>query len=106
MALPINLLFVLVLVAGAICLQVFLSKKQNRWLGLILPFIAFAYSLLMVFSVAVTPHMTGWEVFGAIASVFFIANIATVILLGIYWGCRESLKRKKALEKMNIMDLE
>lgn len=52
------------------------------------------------------PHMTGWEVFGAIASVFFVANIATVILLGIYWGCRESLKRKKALEKMNIMDLE
>jgi len=38
--------------------------------------------------------------------VFLLYNIPTVVLLAIYYACRENLKRKKELEKMNIQDLE
>lgn len=93
-------------ILAAIWLQIFLSKKENKWLGLLLPFISFAYSLLMVFSIAILDSMTKWEIFVLIASTFFMANIPTVILLAIYFGCREKIRRKKALEKMNIRDLE
>ena len=106
MAIPIRLLVIVIFTAGAIWLQVFLSKKENKWLGLTLPFISFAYSLLMVFSIALADSMTAWEIFGLITSTFFIANIPTIILLAIYWGCREKIRQKKALEKMNIQDLE
>lgn len=100
------LFLVLAIITGGIWLQIFLSKKENKWFGLILPFITFAYSLLMVFSIVRTDSMTGWDVFGLIASTFFTSNIPTIILLAIYFGCRESIKREKAFEKMNIQDLE
>lgn len=107
MKITLNILVVLaVMIIGMIWLQIFLSKKENKWFGLILPLTTFAYSLLMVFSIYVTDSMTNWEVFGIIASTLFIANIPTIILLGVYFGCREKIKRKKALEKMNIQDLE
>jgi len=100
------LFVVLAIMAGGIWLQIFLSKKESNWFGLILPFITFAYSLLMVFSIAITDGMTGWDIFGLIASTLFMANIPTIILVAIYFGCREKIKRKRALEKMNIQDLE
>lgn len=93
-------------ILAAIWLQIFLSKKENKWLGLLLPFISFVYSLLMVVSIAILDSMTKWEIFVLIASTLFMANIPTVILLAIYFGCREKIRRKKALEKMNIRDLE
>lgn len=102
----IPLLGLLVILAAAIWLQIFLSKKESKWLGIILPFITFAYSLVMVLGIAIFDGMTGWEIFTLLASTFFIANIPTIVLLGIYFGCREKIKRKKALEKMNIQDLE
>ena len=102
----ITLLFLLAFIAGGILLQIFLSKKENKWLGLILPIIAFAYSLLTISSLARTDDMSWWSILGMVASTLFIANIPTVILLVIYFGCRERIKRKKALEKMNIQDLE
>ena len=100
------LLVVPAILAGGILLQVFLSKKESKWLGLILPFITFAYSLLTLSQLAKTDGMTWWNVLGLIASTFFLSNIPTVILLAIYFGCREKRKREKALEKMHIQDLE
>lgn len=92
--------------AGGIWLQIVLSKAESRWFGLILPFITFAYSLLMALSVAATDGMTGWDVFGIISATLFTANIPTLVLLAIYFGYREKRKRKKALEKMSVQDLE
>lgn len=106
MTIGFNLLIVVVIIVAAIWLQVFLSKKGNKWFGLVLPLICFAYSLLMVSSIVIYVGATGWDVFSLIASTFFIANIPTIILIAIYFGCREKIKRKKALEKMNIQDLE
>ena len=98
-------LTVLAILAGGIFLQIFLSKKESKWFGLILPIITFAYSLLTIFGLAMTDDMSWWTILGLIAHTLLIANIPTVILLVIYFGCREKIKRKKALEKMNIQDL-
>ena len=101
------LLFVLAIMAGAILLQIFLSKKSSKWFGLILPGITFTYSLfLSVFSFVPVGDMTWWCITRSIASILLIANIPTLILLAIYFGCREQIRQKKALEKMSIQDLE
>jgi peptidoglycan/LPS O-acetylase OafA/YrhL len=101
-----NVFIVLAIMAGGILLQIFLSKNESKWFGLILPFITFSYSLLMVFSIALTDGMTWWDTCGVVASTLFISNIPTIILIAIYLGCREKIRQKKALEKMNIQDLE
>lgn len=44
------LVFILVLVGGVICLQIFLSKASNKLLGLILPAICLMFSLIIIFS--------------------------------------------------------
>jgi len=102
----IMLFLVLGLLVGAIFLQIFLSKKKNKWFGLILPAITFLYSLLMVFNIAILEGMNGGEVFMLIASTFLISSIPTIVLLGIYLGCREKMKIRSQLDKMNIQDLE
>lgn len=97
---PINIIILLFIFAGIIVLQVFLSRKENKWFGLILPFICFAYSLIMA------AGMTNWGHFGTLISTFLISNMPTFILLVIYFTCREKIKRNKELEKMNVQDLE
>lgn len=100
------LFLVLALLVGGIFLQIFLSKKKGKWFGLILPVITFLYSLLMVFNISTFNVMTGGEIFMLIASTFLISNTPTIVLLGIYFGCREKMKIRSQLDKMNIQDLE
>ncbi|RCX16347.1 hypothetical protein DFR58_11192 [Anaerobacterium chartisolvens] len=100
------LIFLLFIIGGGICLQVFLSRKNNKWLGLMLPIISFCFSLVIVLGFIAYNGMTGHEVLQLIAFTLFISNIPTVILIVIYFACREKLKRKKELDKMNIQDLE
>ncbi|MFR1802220.1 MAG: hypothetical protein ACLSWS_09265 [Faecalispora jeddahensis] len=100
------LFLVLVLLVGGVFLQIFLSKKNSKWFGLILPAITFLYSLLMVLGLAVYDGMSGGEIFILIASTFLLNNIPTIVLLGIYFGCREKMKLRAELEKMSIQDLK
>lgn len=100
------ILFVLAILAGIVWLQIFLSKKDDKWPGLILPAITFGCSLLVIFSYAVYEGMTNWDIFIALGMLFLLCNIPTLILLAIYLACREKNKRSKELEKMNISDLE
>lgn len=81
---------ILSILTGRILLQTFLSKKESKWLGLILPSITYAFSLLMVFSLAHTNSMTWWDIFGQLILTFFIANIPTSVLLAIYFACRKN----------------
>ena len=60
----------------------------------------------MVLGVAVYDGMDGWEIFILIASTFLLSNIPTIVLLGIYFGCREKMKLRAELEKMSIQDLK
>ena len=61
--------------------------------------------LLAVFSVVITDSMGGWEIFTTIAAAFITANIPTIVLLAIYFACREKRKRRRELEKMKLQDL-
>jgi len=101
MTLIVLLIFILIVFAGFIALQIFLSKKENKWVGLILPIITFCFSLIIVLSVALDNYY-GLPVV-LIAFVFFIP---TAVLLTIYAACRGKRKRQRALEKMSVQDLE
>jgi len=126
----INFFILLLLLFGIVFLQIFLSKKKNKWLGLILPIICLMFSILVVAQIlAFTSTSVSYQttdesgnvieqgannvsrtalpgVATQIISIFVLYNIPTVILLGIYIGCREKLKKNQELEKMNIQDLE
>ena len=90
----IPLIAVLVVCIGAILLQIYLSKKENRLLGLILPLLSLSKSY----------SYSG--PFWAAIQTFLIMNIPTAILISIYFLCQHKQNRKKLLEKMNIQDLE
>ena len=101
----ISLIVILAVCVGGILLQIFLSRRESRWPGLLLPLLTFLYSLLAVFSVVITDSMGGWEIFTTIAAAFITANIPTIVLLAIYFACREKRKRRRELEKMKLQDL-
>ncbi|MEG1519799.1 MAG: hypothetical protein RR458_02310 [Clostridia bacterium] len=90
---------------GFCILQVNLSKKENKWLGLIIPIASFAIiSLFLVmnygYNVKADPALI-WQLFAIIA----LCNIPTYIFLGIYFVVRKIMKKKKDVEKINILDL-
>ena len=98
----ITLVFVLALLVGGVFLQIFLSKRENRWPGLILPLLSFLYSLLMACSAVAYNGGIPW---GAILASLVLGNIPTVILLAIYAACRDRFRKRSELDKMNIKDL-
>lgn len=101
----ISIIMLLLFFAGIIWLQMFLSKSENKWSGLILPTIGFVFSVFTVLNLAVFDDMSKLDVFIMIASTFILSNIPTIILLAIYFICRERIKRNDELQKMNIQDL-
>ena len=101
----ISLIVILAVCVGGILLQIFLSRRESWWPGPLLPLLTFLYSLLAVFSVVITDSMGGWEIFTTIAAAFITANIPTIVLLAIYFACREKRKRRRELEKMKLQDL-
>ena len=100
------LLFVLLAIGGGmIFLQIFLSKKESKWLGLILPVICFVNSLLILLAVIANALYLG-EMIIIMLTQFLLFNIPTAILLAIYAACRATVRSNKAIDKMNIQDLE
>ena len=97
-------LFFLIIFVGAIALQVFLSKRESKFLGLILPIISVLNSLIIVLNIA-GDAMTKTQILIALASAFLIGNIPTIILMAIYFGIREKMKIKAELDKTRIKDL-
>ena len=98
-------LIVLLFVAGVIVLQIFLSKRESKWPGLVLPLIAFLFGLLYPLNmVAPSEGVTVGFIFQMIL-VWLLGNIPTIVLMAIYWSCRGKQRRNKQLEKMNIQDL-
>lgn len=97
---------VYLLMAGLLVyLQIFLSKKEIKWLGLILPILSFIYSIFVLLGVG------AFEAIGEnnnlINSIlaFFISNIPTIILLFIYSKIKKKMKMDSEIDKMNIKDL-
>ncbi len=131
-----RLLILILFVKAIVVLQIYLSKKKNKWLGLILPFITFSISLIALLGMVtfynvgsvhiesqtvtengvVTKQVTEEPIKTDTSKItqsifigcyiFVLYNISTVILLLIYKEAREKLKKEIELRKMNIQDLE
>ena len=97
------LVFVLVFLVGGVCLQIFLSKRESRWPGLVLPLLTFLYALLMVLNIMDTGSVSKNVL--VICVTLLAGNIPTLILLAIYWAAREKRRVKSQIDKMKIDDL-
>ena len=95
----------LLLFVGCIVLQIWLSLRENPYLGLILPGISLLVSVLFVLNMAVLPGDGNGTV--QVLTALVLYNIPTVIFLIIHFICRDNLRRrqKRQMERMNIQDL-
>lgn len=100
------LIFTCALLAGVILLQIYLSRRESKWPGLVLPVITFLVGLLYPLSMAVPPEGVTVSFLIQMMVVWLLGNIPTIILLAIYFDCRGKQRRRKQLEKMNIQDLD
>ena len=98
-----TIIFLLALLVGVPLLQIFLSRRESKWPGLILPLLTFLYALVMALSAAAYNGGIPW---GPILASLLLGNIPTVILLAIYAACREKFHKRSELEKMQIKDRE
>lgn len=124
-----KILVLFVIAIGIILFQIFLSKRDGKWFGLILPIISFVISLILVVSIiaytniGITSHSISEEgiiimheiedtkptfdmAVEQVVITFLLSNIPTVVLIVIYAACREKRKRVLEIEKMQIQDIE
>jgi len=97
------------LFAGAIFLQIYLSKKENRWLGLILPIIyvvppAGLILLFVLRSLSARAGIVGSALILPFCLII-VFTVPAIVLFIIYKTIRAPRKNKKEIDKMNIQDL-
>ncbi|XMB67043.1 hypothetical protein RI065_00570 [Mycoplasmatota bacterium zrk1] len=122
-------IFIIIIIVITIFLQIFLSKRRNKWVGLILPSITLCIAILAAVSTPVYYSHTTEEqsinengesvtevieytsdtpigdIVFTLITTFVLFNVPTIILVGIYIACRERFKKNLEIEKMNIIDL-
>ena len=99
-----RILIIIVLMALAAALQMYLSRRPSCWPGLVLPVISFLFSLLYPLNMA----DIGGDRSALIAQlllVWLLANIPTSIFLAIYFAARGRLRRAREFERMDAQDL-
>ena len=99
----VSLLFLLVFLIGGVFLQIFLSKRESRWPGLVLPLLAFLWSLLGPLNVMDTGSISQNVL--AVLVTLLAGNIPTLVLLAIYWAVREKRRARDQIDKMKIDEL-
>lgn len=104
--LVVGFVVLLLVFAGVIALEVFLSKRESKWLGLILPIITFLLSLVPVVRMVLDNVLFNSLYLVKVGIVLLVGNIPTIVLLGVYLACREKIDRQSQLDKMNIQDLD
>lgn len=92
----INIIIILLLFGSITWLQIFFSKKDNKFLGLILPAITFIGSIVMVMRV-ISENPTYQGNFSFISSNLFLANIPTILLIIIYFFYKNKMKKNRTL---------
>ena len=96
----------LVILPCIIMLQIFLSKRDSLWPGLILPSISFLFSIAFsLLSFAPSEGISFGYIMGEII-MWLLLNIPTYIFLTIYFICQKKRRCNKQLNKMNIQDLD
>ena len=97
------LLFLLVFLIGGVFLQIFLSKRESRWPGLVLPLLTFLWSLLGPLNVMDTGSVSQNVLMVLVT--LLVGNIPTLVLLAVYWAVREKRRVKDQIDKMKIDEL-
>lgn len=94
--------------AGVIVLEVYLSGRESKVPGLVLPGILFLGELFVLPNV-VTVAFFGAETLAAgcvnVVLRVFLTLLPTIVLMAVYFLCRRRLDRRKQLDKMSIQDL-
>jgi len=98
-----TLIALLIFMVGAVLLQIFLSRRESRWPGLVLPGICVLFSLIAVLSVAALGGVM--ESIVTILVVLVLYNLPTLVLLAIYAACRSGRRRRSEADAMRIRDL-
>ncbi|HIV52222.1 MAG TPA: hypothetical protein H9748_01880 [Candidatus Mediterraneibacter norwichensis] len=88
---------------GMVALEIFLARSEKSWPGLIPPAFTFLWTLISCLNVAAAGDIL--SVVGALFITLLVMNVPTLILLAVYFVCREKRRKKKQLDKMNIQDL-
>lgn len=100
----VSLIVLLVFVVGGILLQIFLSRRESRWPGLILPLLTFLCSLLGPLNVADTGSVSRNILLVVVT--LLAGNIPTLVGLAIYWAAREKFRVRDQMEKMGKQDID
>lgn len=93
---------------GVIVLQVYLSGRESKVPGLVLPGILFLGELFVLPNVVSVAFFTAETLAAGCVNVILrvcITLLPTIVLMAVYFLCRRRLDRRKQLEKMNIQDL-
>lgn len=93
----------LILLVGGVLLQIFLSRRESRWPGLVLPLLTFLCSLLGPLNVADTGSVSRNILLVLVT--LLAGNIPTLVLLAIYWAAREKYRVRDQMEKMGKQDI-
>lgn len=93
------ILFFLVILVGQFFLQYYLSTRQARWPGLILPALALVMGLVYALNATTLPV--------AVAGFLLGGGIGCILHLAVYKLGRDRVARRNrdSVEKMNIQDL-
>ena len=97
------LVVLLLFLAGIVLLQIFLSGRERRWPGLVLPGISFLYALLLMLNAVHFVSMA--QTVLTMVLIFVVGNIPTAVLLAIYFACRGKRRKQGELNRMKIEDL-
>ena len=100
-----NSIVFLAILIGIAVLQIFLSSKDNKKLGFVLPCINFVVSILVGLIYLLNATLLDVSIFIGIMIVFIAYNVPTIILMAIYYACRSKYSKKHDINKMNIQDL-
>ena len=93
----------LLFLVGGVLLQIFLSRRESRWPGLVLPLLTFLQSLLLVLNIVDTGSVSQNVL--TVLVTLLAGNIPTLVLLAIYWAVREKRRVRDQIDKMKIDEL-
>lgn len=99
----VSLIILLVFLVGIVLLQIFLSRRESRWPGLILPLLTFLSALLLPLNVMDTGSVSENILLAVVT--LLAGNLPTLVLLAIYWAAREKFRVRNQMEKMGKQDI-
>jgi len=101
-----RLLYSILIFAGPILLQIFLSKSAEKWPGMVLPIISFTVSLMVTMMIPVNVAENRSSSLFYLLYMFVLFNIPTLIFVTIYRTVRKNRDSMREIQKMNIQDLK